>query len=158
MSKRNKIIYWIATLWLSLGMISTGVVQLFKTNAGQGGLDMIIHLGYPAYLLTILGTWKILGVVALLIPKFPLLKEWAYAGFFFITSGAIFSHIAAGDKIVELVPGLLLLVLTIVSWYFRPAGRKIAVPGGNTSNTILNKSSDAREQQAREKSFSVKYK
>jgi len=155
MTKRNKIIYWIATIWLSLGMISTGVVQLFKTNAGQGGLDMIIHLGYPAYLLTILGTWKILGVVALLIPKFPLLKEWAYAGFFFITSGAIFSHIAAGDKIVELVPGLLLLVLTIVSWYFRPAGRKIAVPGGNTANTILNKSSDAREQQAREKSFSV---
>ena len=155
MTKRNKIIYWIATIWLSLGMISTGVVQLFKTNAGQGGLDMIIHLGYPAYLLTILGTWKILGVVALLIPKFPLLKEWAYAGFFFITSGAIFSHIAAGDKIVELVPGLLLLVLTIVSWYFRPAGRKIAVPGGNTANTILNKSSDAREQETREKSFSV---
>jgi len=104
MTKRNKIIYWIATIWLSLGMVSTGVVQLFKTNEGQGGLDMIIHLGYPAYLLTILGTWKILGVVALLIPKFPLLKEWAYAGFFFITSGAIFSHIAAGDKIVELVP------------------------------------------------------
>ena len=155
MTKRNKIIYWIATIWLSLGMISTGVVQLFKTNAGQGGLDMIIHLGYPAYLLTILGTWKILGVVALLIPKFPLLKEWAYAGFFFITSGAIFSHIAAGDKIVELVPGLLLLVLTVVSWYFRPAGRKVAVPGGNTANTILNKSSDAREQETREKSFSV---
>ena len=155
MTKRNKIIYWIATIWLSLGMVSTGVVQLFKTNEGQGGLDMIIHLGYPAYLLTILGTWKILGVVALLIPKFPLLKEWAYAGFFFITSGAIFSHIAAGDKIVELVPGLLLLVLTIVSWYFRPAGRKIAVPGGNTANTILNKSSDAREQETREKSFSV---
>jgi len=155
MTKRNKIIYWIATIWLSLGMISTGVVQLFKTNAGQGGLDMIIHLGYPAYLLTILGTWKILGVVALLIPKFPLLKEWAYAGFFFITSGAIFSHIAAGDKIVELVPALLLLVLTVVSWYFRPAGRKVAVPGGNTANTILNKSSDAREQETREKSFSV---
>jgi len=155
MTKRNKIIYWIATIWLSLGMISTGVVQLIKTNEGQGGLAMVTHLGYPAYLLTILGTWKILGVVALLIPKFPLLKEWAYAGFFFITSGAIFSHIAAGDKIVELVPALLLLVLTVVSWYFRPAGRKIAVPGGNTANTILNKSSDAREQETREKSFSV---
>jgi len=155
MTKRNKIIYWIATIWLSLGMISTGVVQLIKTNEGQGGLAMVTHLGYPAYLLTILGTWKILGVVALLIPKFPLLKEWAYAGFFFITSGAIFSHIAAGDKIVELVPALLLLVLTVVSWYFRPAGRKVAVPGGNTANTILNKSSDAREQETREKSFSV---
>src|SRR6185436_10366119 len=159
MTKRNKIIYWISTIWLASGMLSTGLLQLFKAKAegavAPPGVYGITHLGYPAYLLTILGTWKILGVVALLIPKFPLLKEWAYAGFFFITSGAIFSHIAAGDKMVELVPGLLLLVLTVVSWYFRPAGRKIAVPGGNTANTILNKSSDAREQQAREKSFSV---
>ena len=152
MAKRNKIIYWIATIWLSLGMLSTGLVQLLQT---EEEVEMIKRLGYPVYVLTIIGISKILGVVAVLIPKFPLLKEWAYAGFFFITSGAIFSHIAAGDKIVELVPGLLLLVLTVVSWYFRPAGRKIAVPGGNTANTILNKSSDAREQQAREKSFSV---
>ena len=94
MTKRNKIIYWIATLWLALGMVATGAVQLFKMKAGQGGVDMITHLGYPVYFLTILGVWKILGVVAVLIPKFPLLKEWAYAGFFFVMSGAIFSHIA----------------------------------------------------------------
>jgi uncharacterized membrane protein YphA (DoxX/SURF4 family) len=56
---------------------------------------MITHLGYPVYLLTLLAAWKIFGVVAILIPKFPLLKEWAYAGFFFIMSGAIFSHIAS---------------------------------------------------------------
>jgi hypothetical protein len=125
MTKRNKIIYWIATIWLALGMVSTGVVQLIKTKEGQGGVDMITHLGYPTYLLTIIGIWKILGVVALLIPRNPLLKEWAYAGFFFIMTGALFSHIALTDPLVELIPSLLLLVLTITSWYFRPADKKI---------------------------------
>jgi len=125
MTKRNKIIYWIATIWLSLGMVATGTGQLVKMKAGQGGVEMITHLGYPVYLLTLLGVWKILGVVAVLIPKFPLLKEWAYAGIFFVMSGAIFSHIATGDPISALFPSLLLLILTVVSWYFRPAGRKI---------------------------------
>ena len=125
MTKRHKIIYWIATIWLALGMVSTGVVQLIKTKEGQGGVDMITHLGYPTYLLTIIGIWKILGVVALLIPRNPLLKEWAYAGFFFIMTGALFSHIALTDPLVELIPSLLLLVLTITSWYFRPADKKL---------------------------------
>jgi len=124
MSKRNKIIYWIATVWLALGMVSTGAVQLFKGKAGQGGLDMITHLGYPAYILTILGVLKLLGAVAILVPKFPLLKEWAYAGFFFVMTGAIFSHIASHDAVVDLLPALLLLILTILSWYFRPLDRK----------------------------------
>ena len=124
MTKRNKIIYWIATIWLALGMVATGTGQLIKMKAGQGGADMITHLGYPVYLLTLLGVWKILGVVAVLIPKFPLLKEWAYAGFFFIMSGAMISHIAVGDSANEIWPSLLLLVLTIVSWYFRPPNRR----------------------------------
>src|SRR5580765_2997593 len=119
MTRTKKIIYWIATLWLALGMTATAAGQLFKLP-GQGGPDMITYLGYPVYLLTILGIWKILGVIALLIPKFPLLKEWAYAGFFFIMSGAIFSHIAMGDSVKEILPSLLLLILTMVSWYFRP--------------------------------------
>jgi uncharacterized membrane protein YphA (DoxX/SURF4 family) len=125
MAKRKKIIYWIATIWLALGMLSTGIVQLFKSKEGQGGVDMITHLGYPVYLLTLLATWKILGVLALLIPKFTLLKEWTYAGFFFVMTGAIFSHIAISDPIKEIFPSLLLLVLTLVSWYFRPLNRKI---------------------------------
>jgi hypothetical protein len=122
MTKRNKIIYWISTIWLALGMLSTGAVQLFKVKEE---VDFIIALGYPAYFLPILGTWKILGVVAVLIPKFPLLKEWAYAGFFFAMSGAIFSHIAAGSSVNEMFGPLLLLTLIAVSWYFRPANRKI---------------------------------
>lgn len=125
MARRTKIIYWIATLWLALGMFATGAGQLFKMKNGQGGADMVTHLGYPIYLLTLLGIWKVLGVVAILIPKSPLLKEWAYAGFFFIMSGAIFSHIAIGDSVTEIFPALLLIILTIVSWYFRPADKKI---------------------------------
>jgi DoxX-like family len=129
MTKRNKIVYWISTIWLALGMLSTGTLQLFKVKAegavSPPGVYGITHLGYPVYFLTILGAWKILGVVALLIPKFPLLKEWAYAGFFFAMSGAVFSHIASGDSMTENVPALLLLILTVLSWYFRPADRKI---------------------------------
>lgn len=127
MTKRNRIIYWVATIWLALGMLSTGIVQLLKAKEGQGGLDMITHLGYPAYFLTIVGIWKIMGVIALLVPKNALLKEWAYAGFFFIMSGAIASHILSRDQMTELLPSLLLLILTIVSWYFRPLDRKMVL-------------------------------
>src|SRR6267142_2576364 len=129
MTKINKIIYWISTIWLALGMLSTGTLQLFRMKAegavAPPGVYGITHLGYPVYLLTILGVWKILGVIAVLIPKFPLLKEWAYAGFFFVMSGAIFSHIAVRDPVKELIPSLLLLTMTVVSWYFRPENRKI---------------------------------
>lgn len=134
MKRINKIIYWIATIWLALGMVSSGVVQLFKVKTE---VDYITHLGYPIYFITALGVWKILGVVALLIPKFPLLKEWAYAGFFFAMSGAIFSHSASGDPVNEIFPSLLLLILTVVSWYFRPADRKI-VSANQRSFGLIN--------------------
>jgi uncharacterized membrane protein YphA (DoxX/SURF4 family) len=121
MTKRNKIIYWIATIWLALGMLSTGIVQILKMKQEAG---MFTHLGYPLYLLTILAVWKFLGVIAILIPKFPLLKEWAYAGFFFVMSGAVISHLTVGDGGKELFGPMLLIVLTVTSWYFRPAERK----------------------------------
>ena len=123
MTKRNKIIYWIFTLWLALGMASTGIVQLLKNN---DEVDRMLHLGYPIYFLTILGVWKLLGVVAILIPKFPLLKEWTYAGFFFAMSGALLSHIALKDSLAEILPSILLLFLIVLSWYFRPADRRVA--------------------------------
>lgn len=122
MSKRNKLIYWIATAWLSLGMLSTGIVQFLKMKEEA---DLFTRLGYPSYLLTMLAIWKFLGVIVLLLPKFPLLKEWAYAGFFFCMSGAVISHIALGDPLKELLPPMLLLVLTLTSWYFRPTDRKL---------------------------------
>ena len=120
--KASKIIYWIGTIWLSLGMLSTAVVQLLKTG---DEILMITNLGYPVYLLTIIGVWKILGVIAILIPKYPLLKEWAYAGFFIAMSGAVVSHLITGDEAKEIFGPTLLLVLTLVSWYFRPADRKL---------------------------------
>src|SRR5262245_1176950 len=103
MTKRIKIIYWISTIWLALGMFSTGIVQLFKSKTE---VDLITHLCYPIYFLIILGVWKILGVVTVLIPKFPLLKEWAYAGFFFAMSGAVFSHITIGNSVNKIFPSL----------------------------------------------------
>lgn len=124
-TRLNKIIYWIATIWLALGMASTGIVQLIKIKEEVDKTSL--GLGYPGYFLTIIGVWKISGVIAVLVPKFPLLKEWAYAGFFFAMSGAIFSHLAVSDKAVELFGPTLLLTLTIVSWYFRPAERKLNI-------------------------------
>jgi len=127
----GRIIFWIATLWLASGMLATGILQLFKAKApgaiSPPGVEGIQHLVFPVYFLTIIGVWKILGVVALLIPKFPLLKEWTYAGFFFIMSGAIYSHIAVGDAAKEFFPSIILLVMTVLSWWLRPPSRKIAL-------------------------------
>lgn len=126
MNKRNNIIYWIATIWLALGMTSTGIVQLLKIEEDVADIK---RLGHPTYLLTILGVWKLLGALAVLVPRFPLLKEWAYAGFFFVMSGATISRLIVSDPISQVLPSLLLLALTLLSWYFRPASRKLPVTG-----------------------------
>lgn len=122
MTKKHKIIYWVATIWLSLGMVSTGIVQLIQMEEEAQKMKA---LGYPMYFLSIIGTWKLLGVLAILIPKLPLVKEWAYAGFFFLMSGAIFTHLAVGDNAIEYFGPTLLLVLTIISWNYRPGDKKI---------------------------------
>lgn|SRR5690606_14373398 len=122
MRKRNKIIYWATTIFLSFGMLAGGIQQLLQI----GGYNKIVSdLGYPLYLLSIIGAWKILGVIAILIPKFPLLKEWAYAGFFFVMTGAAISHFAVGQPFVEAIPSLVLLAAILLSWHFRPEDRKI---------------------------------
>ena len=120
--KTNKIIYWASTSLLSLGMLSGEIVQLLRVKQN---VDGIVHLGYPLYFLTIIGVLKVLGVIAILIPKFKLLKEWAYAGFIFAMTGAIISHLASGDGVKEIIGPSLLAILTIVSWYFRPVERRI---------------------------------
>lgn len=121
MTKRAKVIYWVFTIWMSLGMVSTAIVQLIGRKEET---EMIRDLGYPLYFMTLLGVWKILGVIVVLAPKLPILKEWAYAGFFFAMSGAAYSHIVSGHSFTEIFPSLLLLILTILSWYLRPPGRK----------------------------------
>ena len=122
MNKRNKIIYWVSTSWLSLGMISTGIVQIIHQ---EEEVQKMTSMGYPMYFLTIIGAWKILGAVAILIPNYPLLKEWAYAGFFFLMTGAILSHLAVRDNAAGYFGPALLLFLTIISWHYRPVERKI---------------------------------
>jgi uncharacterized membrane protein len=124
MTKTNKTIYWIATILLSLGMLSGGIAQILKV---QQNVDGTVHLGYPIYLMSILGVWKILGVIAILIPKFKLLKEWAYAGFFFAMTGAVISHIIVGDTLLQFLAPFIFVILTIISWYLRPTDRKIIV-------------------------------
>ena len=109
---------------MALGMVSTAIVQLMKN---KDELANFTNLGYPSYLMTIIGVWKILGVMAILIPKRLILKEWAYAGFFFVMSGAVISHLIVGDTVGRTFPAVLLLVLVIISWYFRPAERKITI-------------------------------
>ncbi|MBX3238986.1 MAG: DoxX family protein [Chitinophagaceae bacterium] len=124
MKKRNKIIYWTATIFLSTGMLAGGIQQMLQIG---GYNEIVTSLGYPLYLLSIIGVWKILGVIAILIPKFPLLKEWAYAGFFFVMSGAFISHLTVGQPFTEAIPSLTLLVVIVISWYFRPTDRKINI-------------------------------
>jgi len=122
MTKWNKIIYWTSTILFLLGMVGGGTAQLLRLKQNVEG---IVHLGYPLYILTLLPIWKFLGSIALLLPKYLLVKEWAYAGFFFLMTGAVFSHLASGDG-VKIVSGpAILLALVIVSWFFRPADRKI---------------------------------
>jgi hypothetical protein len=121
MTKKNKIIYWFFTCWLALGMVSTGIVQLIRMPEEVANFTA---LGFPIYLMTLIGIWKLLGTAAILAPRLPLLKEWAYAGFFFTMSGAIVSRAMVGGSVKEMAPAILMLILIAVSWYFRPADRK----------------------------------
>lgn len=131
MKRSELILYWFITLWLALGMVSTGIVQLIQLPEE---VQKFSALGYPAYLMTILAVWKLLGTVAILIPGRPMLKEWAYAGFFFAMSGAAISHLCTGHPMKELFPSLLLLTLTFVSWHMRPASRKVLITTTNKNS------------------------
>jgi hypothetical protein len=86
---------------------------------------LITHVGYPLYFMYIIGTWKIVGVIAILIPKHPLLKEWAYAGFFFLMTGALISHLFMGDSGNAIFGPLFQTIFVLLSWYYRPADRKL---------------------------------
>ncbi|GAB3907061.1 DoxX family protein [Mucilaginibacter boryungensis] len=122
MKKRNLIIYWFATGLLALGMLGSGISQLLRAKQM---VDILTHLGYPVYMMTILGVCKILGVIVILIPGFKLVKEWAYAGLFFTMTGALISHLIVGDSGKAVIGPLAQTIFIILSWYFRPADRKI---------------------------------
>ena len=87
--------------------------------------DLVTGLGYPTYFLVLLGTWKVLGAFALLIPGRPLLKEWAYAGAFFTYTGAIVSHLTTGYALGEVGLLAIFTILTMLSWGLRPPSRRV---------------------------------
>jgi VIT1/CCC1 family predicted Fe2+/Mn2+ transporter len=109
---------------LVMGMLSGAIAQLLHLKLN---VDGIIRLGYPEYVLNILGTWKILGVVVLLLPGYTLLKEWAYAGFFFLMTGAVISHFVSGDPFSGVIWQMIFVILIVLSWAFRPANRRIVM-------------------------------
>jgi DoxX-like protein len=121
-TKSRIIAYWIATSLLAIGMLSGGIAQLLHLKWNTDG---IIHLGYPVYVLNILGTWKVLGVLVLLIPGFTLVKEWAYSGFFFLMTGAVISHLVSGDGFNSVIAQTIFVLLIITSWYLRPVNRRL---------------------------------
>ncbi|MFE7084264.1 DoxX family protein [Priestia megaterium] len=125
-SKGKIIAYWTVTLLLGVALMLSGIGQLMRYG---GNVELVTNLGYPLYILTILGIWKVLGVISLVIPGFPRLKEWAYAGIFFLMTGAALSHAFANDYSnhgFSIILPLIYAALNIVSWALRPKSRKLS--------------------------------
>ena len=114
--KRNKIIYWVATVLISFGI---GLGSIFNAMSSKESIDLIhTKLGYPEYLIPFLGVAKLLGLIVILIPGFRRLKEWAYAGLIFDLIGAVYSHIGIGAPVSEWAPLFILIGLVGVSYVF----------------------------------------
>ncbi|MFP3392731.1 DoxX family protein [Brevibacillus sp. SIMBA_040] len=123
---RGKMIaYWTVTFLLAATVMLSGIGQLMQYG---GNLELVTNLGYPIYVLTILGMWKMLGAIALVMPGFPRLKEWVHAGIFFLMTGAALSHAFAndfGEYGFHIILPLFYAVLNIASWTLRPKSRKL---------------------------------
>ncbi len=115
---RNKLLYWIPTALISIGFLGSGLANL---AGAEPIVKSLSSLGYPLYLTGLLGSLKVIGVIALLVPKMRTLKEWAYAGFVFDMIGAGYSHIANGDPVGNVVPVVVLLALVVTSRIFLAA-------------------------------------
>jgi len=125
----RKIAYWITTALVAFFIGTGGIGQLFQYRANPHGVVPV--LGYPMYFFAILGFWKFLGAIAILVPRFPRLKEWAYAGIFFDLTGAAASCIAVGGYGAygfHVIAPLVIAALTVASWALRPPSRVIGVP------------------------------
>jgi len=119
----RSVIYWTATTIIALAFLSGGVAYLAQS---QTQLDGMAALGYPAYFVTLLGFWKVAGGAAILSPRLPLVKEWAYAGIAFDLTGAAFSQGVVTHSPVKIITPLVLLVVAAASWALRPANRVVA--------------------------------
>lgn len=116
----QKIGYWATTGLVGFAFAAGGAADLSHSPEMLAGMA---HLGYPPYFVTILGIWKVLGAVAILLPGLPRLKEWAYAGIIFDLTGAAVSHGVMGDGAGKVITPLVLTALAIASWALRPEGR-----------------------------------
>jgi uncharacterized membrane protein YphA (DoxX/SURF4 family) len=132
------IVYWVATAVVAGEQLAGGLTDLIHggTNVVSGPSVVLLmeRLGYPVYLLTIMGVWSLLGSITLLAPGFPRLKEWAYAGIFFLYTAAVFSKAAVpgylrgiDDPTALIWTPLIFAVLTLVSWALRPQSRTLGV-------------------------------
>ena len=119
-SRAKTVGYWAATGLAALAFISGGAMDAAR---GEGVRAIMSHLGYPIYFAALLGVWKVLGGLAILAPRLPRLKEWAYAGMFFDLSGAAISHGSVGDPPARILTPLAILALVIASWALRPKSR-----------------------------------
>lgn len=117
--------YWIATGLTAFVFLAGGAVDIARPDFA---VEAIQHLGYPVYFMVILGVWKVLGGAAVLLPRLPRLKEWAYAGMCFDLTGASASHAARGDGPGEIATPLVILAVAAVSWALRPPGRVLVGP------------------------------
>jgi len=120
--KIKTIAYWVTTIFGPASFIIGGF--LFLTRNEQI-TTTLTHLGYPIYFASILGVWKVLGAIAVVIPRFPRLKEWAYAGFFFDLTSAAASRIFVGDSAGDILAPIGFLALVVASWALRPESRKL---------------------------------
>ena len=116
--------YWATTAFLAFAVLSGGAAELAHRRDNVEGL---VLLGYPVYFATIIGFWKVLGGITVLAPRFPRLKEWAYAGIFFNMTGAAASHAASGDAAWHVIVTASLAVLGVASWALRPPNRTLGV-------------------------------
>ena len=124
-SNRSSIVgYWILTVLLGLALLAAGAANLM--HAEQQVEVVVKNLGYPEYLLTILGVAKIAAGLVILAPGFPRLKEWAYAGIVIDLVGAAASHALAGDPISTAIPPLVIMAVALASYALRPASRRLA--------------------------------
>ena len=121
-SRSRVIAYWITTILVVFQLMSGGAGDVLRIQPVVEGMT---HLGYPIYFCVILGVWKLLGAVTLLAPRFPRLKEWAYAGIVFDLTGAAASHLAVGDGAIKLVAPIIFTALAVGSWALRPATRRL---------------------------------
>ena len=121
MEKKNVVIYWIATGLMSVGMLGSGLAQIAHAKEM---VDLVVPLGYPLYILYIIGVWKILGVITILVPGFKILKEWAYAGLLFDLSDATYSIIASGQPAANWIFMVLPIGLGVCSYIFYHKKRK----------------------------------